>query len=146
MAQHYKCYVVEIVSSTIYFHFSFPQINFSQVRNFLAIMEDIPMKLGHVDLLQNEPFTCRSIFVNAPLVREMNMPLLLYYNLRNLNPVHHFTTSAHSQVDFPKVGRGKYHLLQLMHKFPILQKVCVLQKIVLVLLVWDNKNNQSVIC
>ncbi|XP_027774178.1 CST complex subunit CTC1-like isoform X5 [Solanum pennellii] len=96
--------------------------NIYEVRNFLAIMEDIPMKLGHVDLLQNEPFTCRSIFVNAPLVREMNMPLLLYYNLRNLNPVHHFTTSAHSQVDFPKVGRGKYHLLQLMHKFPILQK------------------------
>ncbi|XP_049358692.1 CST complex subunit CTC1 isoform X2 [Solanum verrucosum] len=97
--------------------------NIYEVRNFFAIMEDIPMKLGPVDLLQNAPFTCRSIFENAPLVREMNMPLHFYYDLRDLIPVnHHFTTSVHSPVDFQKVGRGKYHLLQLMHKFPILQK------------------------
>lgn len=87
------------------------------------------MKLDHVDLLQNEPFTCRSIFENAPFVREMNMPLHLYYNMRDVIPVnHHFTICVDSQVDFGKVGRGKFHLLQLMHKFPILQKVGVLQK------------------
>ncbi|XP_060190180.1 CST complex subunit CTC1 isoform X2 [Lycium barbarum] len=97
--------------------------NIYEVRNFLAIMEDIPMKLDHVDLLQNEPFACRSIFENAPFVREMNMPLHLYYNMRDLTPVNpHFTTCVNSQVDFRKVGQGKYHLLQLMHKFPILQK------------------------
>lgn len=90
------------------------------------------MKLGHVDLLQHEPFTCRSIFENAPLWRDMNMPLHFYYNLTDLIPVnHHFTTCVDSQVDFRKIGRGKYHLFLLMHKFPILQKVCVLQKIVL---------------
>ncbi|MCD9643433.1 hypothetical protein HAX54_030900 [Datura stramonium] len=86
-------------------------------------MEDIPMKLDHVDLLQNEPFTCRSIFENAPLVREMNVPLHFYYNLRDLIPVSHpFTTCVDSQVEFRKIGQGKYHLLQLMHKFPVLQK------------------------
>ncbi|KAJ8531950.1 hypothetical protein K7X08_011873 [Anisodus acutangulus] len=94
-----------------------------EVRNFLAIVEDIPMKLDHVNLIQNEPFTCRSIFENAPFVREMNMPLHLYYNMRDVIPLnHHFTTCVDSQVDFRKVGRGKYHLLQLIHKFPILQK------------------------
>ncbi|XP_070044816.1 CST complex subunit CTC1 isoform X3 [Nicotiana tomentosiformis] len=97
--------------------------NMYEVRNFLSIMEDIPMKLDHVDLIQNEPFTCRSIFENAPFVREMNMPLHLYYNMRDVIPVnHHFTICVDSQVDFGKVGRGKFHLLQLMHKFPILQK------------------------
>ncbi|KAJ8532417.1 hypothetical protein K7X08_012340 [Anisodus acutangulus] len=101
--------------------------NIYEVRNFLAIMEDISMKLDHVDLLQNEPFTCRRIFENAPFVREMNMPLHLYYNMRDLIPVnHHFTTCLDSQVDFRKVGRGKYHLLQLMHKFPIMQKVKII--------------------
>lgn len=106
--------------------------NIYEVRNFWAIMEDITMKLGHVDLLKNEPFTCRSIFDNAPLVREMNMPLLFYYNLRDLIPVnHHLATCVDSKVDFRKVGRGKYHLLLLMHKFPVLQKVSVWQKIVL---------------
>ncbi|KAF3634880.1 hypothetical protein FXO38_24920 [Capsicum annuum] len=97
--------------------------NIYEIRNFLAIMEDIPMKLDHVDLLQNEPFECRSIFENASPVREMNMPLHFFYNLRDIIPIdHHFTTCIDSQVDFRKVGRGKYHLLQLMHKFPILQK------------------------
>ncbi|CAN4085042.1 unnamed protein product [Withania somnifera] len=97
--------------------------NIYEIRNFSAIMEDIPMKLDHVDLLQNEPFACRSIFENAPLVREMNIPLHFYYNRRDLIPVnHHFTNCSDSQVDFRKVGRGKYHLLQLVHKFPIRQK------------------------
>ncbi|XP_055824951.1 CST complex subunit CTC1 isoform X3 [Solanum dulcamara] len=97
--------------------------NIYEVRNFLAIMEDIPMKLGPVDLLQHEPFTCRSIFENGPFWRDMNMPLHFYYNLKDLIPVnHHFTTCVDSQVDLRKIGRGKYHLFLLMHKFPILQK------------------------
>ncbi|RVW50495.1 CST complex subunit CTC1 [Vitis vinifera] len=63
-----------------------------EVNDYSLVMEGMPDHLDHFGLVEMEPFSCRSIFESSPLD-----------NLKELED-------------------GRFHMLHVTHKFPVLQK------------------------
>nr|GMD84882.1 CST complex subunit CTC1 isoform X2 [Ipomoea batatas] len=94
-----------------------------EVKKFTLSMEGIPKKMDHMNLLQNEPFTCRHIFTSGPSIREINMSLHLSYNVADKISIDHPVSDCINMKEtFQELESGKFHLLWIKHKFPILQK------------------------
>ncbi|XP_019174090.1 PREDICTED: CST complex subunit CTC1 isoform X2 [Ipomoea nil] len=94
-----------------------------EVKKFTLIMEGMPEKMDRINLLQNEPFTCRRIFTSGPFIREINMSLHLSYNVADKISIDHPVSDCINMKEtFQELESGKFHLLWIKHKFPILQK------------------------
>lgn len=95
-----------------------------QIEDFWVVVQGIPENLDHLKLLINEPFTCRSIFESAPLVRETRLSLFLHYHCRQKTSRNDLSSPIKNYKEsFQEFEGGNFHLLYLKHKFPLLQKV-----------------------
>lgn len=115
-----------VIKGIIISYIKLLQVSTFQVKKFTLSMEGIPKKMDHMNLLQNEPFTCRHIFTSGPSIREINMSLHLSYNVADKISIDHPVSDCINMKEtFQELESGKFHLLWIKHKFPILQKVCI---------------------
>lgn len=95
-----------------------------QVVNYSLIMEGIPEPVDHLGLLDNETLSCRHIFRYIPWAREMNLTIYAYFHFRNATckNLHYYPCVAWND-DFKELQSGRFHLIWVTHKYPVLQKV-----------------------
>lgn len=92
-----------------------------QVTKYILVMEGIPQMEKY---LPNESFSCRSFFQSISLERDLRIAIFVYFHYRNATcknlPLY---SRVDSGYDIEIFESGTYHLLQVTHKFPMLQKV-----------------------
>ncbi|KAF3446226.1 hypothetical protein FNV43_RR11405 [Rhamnella rubrinervis] len=94
-----------------------------EVIDYSLVIEGMPGQLDHFRWIQNELFSCRSIFNFIPLAREINLTVYVCFHLgsatcRNFP----FYPRSKSKEVFQRPESGIFHLLYVTHKFPLLQK------------------------
>lgn len=87
-------------------------------------MEGLPDQLDHFGLAEMEPFSCRSIFKSSPLEREICLTMYVYFHLEK-SSLQKFLVYPHMDLkdNVKELEDGRFHLLCVTHKFPVLQKV-----------------------
>lgn len=104
-------------------------LEYSQTKDFRLIIESTCPELIDLNPTIYQPLSCRSIFSNALPSRKLNIPIYLYHC-----PSDEDSRSRSLFFDWKRnsqdLNSGKYHLLWLIHKFPIQQKVCCQSKII----------------
>ncbi|PQP99936.1 CST complex subunit CTC1 isoform X1 [Prunus yedoensis var. nudiflora] len=94
-----------------------------KVADFSLVIEGMPQSVGCIGLLDNDLFSCRTIFHFIPLARKMNLTVYVYFRLRNSMcrnlPIYPCTGPGE---DLKRLESGMFHLLLVTHKFPVLQK------------------------
>ncbi|XP_042018018.1 CST complex subunit CTC1-like isoform X2 [Salvia splendens] len=92
-----------------------------EMKDFRLIMESTCPELIDLNPTTYQPLSCRSIFSNALPSRKLNIPIYLYHC-----PSDEDSRSRSLFFDWKRnsqdLNSGKYHLLWLIHKFPIQQK------------------------
>ncbi|XP_022139502.1 CST complex subunit CTC1 isoform X2 [Momordica charantia] len=91
-----------------------------EVTKYILVMEGIPQMEKY---LPNESFSCRSFFQSISLERDLRIAIFVYFHYRNATcknlPLY---SRVDSGYDIEIFESGTYHLLQVTHKFPMLQK------------------------
>lgn len=84
----------------------------------------MPGQLNHFGVVEREPFSCRNIFQGFPLVREISLTVYIHFHLQK-SRLQEVILYPYSNLkdNFKEPGDGRFHLLHVTHKFPVLQKV-----------------------
>ncbi|KAL8523974.1 hypothetical protein ACS0TY_013800 [Phlomoides rotata] len=93
-----------------------------EAKDFKIIIEGIPPKLVDMDSTIYQPLSCQSLFSNALPLERLKKSIYLCHCPSDENSEsrsHFFHRREKNSLDFDS---GKYHLLVLTHKFPVLQK------------------------
>lgn len=87
-------------------------------------MEGTPNFVDHPGLPVMESFSCRHIFDYTPLAREMNLTIYINFHLGNTTCSNlPFYPCVDSNYEFMELQGGRFHLICITHKYPVLQKV-----------------------
>ncbi|OWM80758.1 hypothetical protein CDL15_Pgr006788 [Punica granatum] len=94
-----------------------------EVSEYSIIIEGMPQTAsGHSKEHHFSSLSCKSIFNCTALLRKMSMGIFVYFHLRNAT----YRDFSFRSCDVPKDEHeelsGKFHVLQVVHKFPVLQK------------------------
>ncbi|CAH9054208.1 unnamed protein product [Cuscuta europaea] len=94
-----------------------------EVKRFTLAMQGLPEKMDNFYLPRDEPFSCRSIFTSGPQMQKINISLHFSYNVADKESIKHpISENINMKETFQELERGRFHLLLIKHKFPILQK------------------------
>ncbi|CAH9054212.1 unnamed protein product [Cuscuta europaea] len=94
-----------------------------KVKRFTLAMQGLPEKMDNFYLPRDEPFSCRSIFTSGPQMQKINISLHFSYNVADKESIKHpISENINMKETFQELERGRFHLLLIKHKFPILQK------------------------
>ncbi|CAK9177344.1 unnamed protein product, partial [Ilex paraguariensis] len=94
-----------------------------EVNDFTVVMEGIPEKVNHLGSTLKESFSCRNIFNSVHLVRVIKLTSYLYYHLRDQSSRSFpFYPYMDGKGNFEELKSGRFHVLWITHKFPVLQK------------------------
>lgn len=94
-----------------------------EIIDYTLMMEGSPEVVDQLWLPKNESFSCRGIFSCAPLARKGNLSTFVYFHMCNSpNNYLPFYPCTGWTNDFEELESGKFHLIQVTHKFPVLQK------------------------
>ncbi|KAK9756390.1 hypothetical protein RND81_01G093800 [Saponaria officinalis] len=91
-----------------------------EVVDYTLVVEGRPGPWGQTWVLEDDLFSCKSIF--CPLLSERQTELIVYVyfqwsNVRHEHfPIHHYPSSTDSSAE---LDPGIFHLLYLVHKFPL---------------------------
>ncbi|GMH23221.1 hypothetical protein Nepgr_025064 [Nepenthes gracilis] len=90
-----------------------------EVTNYTLVLEGVPERMNHAMMLDNDSFSCRSIFSCLPSERETGLGIYVFFTWRNAShrcfPTDHGLDSNNSM----ELGSGTFHLLHLSHIFPV---------------------------
>ncbi|KAL5777858.1 hypothetical protein ACOSP7_010784 [Xanthoceras sorbifolium] len=94
-----------------------------EVGDFGLTMKGIPEMVDQLRLLDNVSFSCRSIFNCTLPPRKGNLTMFVYFHLNNVsNRILPFYPCVDRTNQFKELESGTFHLIQVTHKFPFLQK------------------------
>jgi len=84
----------------------------------------MPKVVDHLGLLNNESLSCSHIFHYVPRATEMNLAIYSYFHLsratcKNLC----FYPSVPFNEDLQELQSGRFHLIWISHKYPLLHQV-----------------------
>ena len=93
----------------------------SQVTEYSLVLEGRPEMRGQTWMLEDDLFSCTSIFRSVELERQMKLVIYVHFAWSDVIcrdfPIHHsLSCSAHPEP-------GIFHLLHLVHKFPVQPQV-----------------------
>lgn len=95
-----------------------------QVYDFTVVMEGISDREDQLKSVPSGLFSCKSIFDNAISVKGRNLAIYLYCRLKDELYRSRAVYPGFSYEENFKDLSGRFHLLNVTHKFPMLQKVC----------------------
>ncbi|XP_024970942.1 CST complex subunit CTC1 [Cynara cardunculus var. scolymus] len=94
-----------------------------EINNFSVVMEGFPRQLKHLESLEDEPFSCGNIFGHFQLARRKRFTIYIYCYMRDAKSRNHILCpSMDGEDNLKELESGRFHLLWLMHKFPVQQK------------------------
>ncbi|XP_024952233.2 CST complex subunit CTC1 isoform X2 [Citrus sinensis] len=94
-----------------------------EIIDYTLMMEGLPEVADRLWLPKNVSFSCKAIFNCAPLSRKRNLSTFVYFHMCNSpNNYLPFYPCAGWTNDFKELESGMFHLIQVTHKFPLLQK------------------------
>lgn len=98
--------------------------NIYEVVDYSLIMEGMPKVVDHLGLLNNESLSCSHIFHYVPRATEMNLAIYSYFHLsratcKNLC----FYPSVPFNEDLQELQSGRFHLIWISHKYPLLHQL-----------------------
>ncbi|KAF9687595.1 hypothetical protein SADUNF_Sadunf02G0109700 [Salix dunnii] len=98
--------------------------NIYEVVDYSLIMEGMPKVVDRLGLLNNESLSCSHIFHYVPRSTEMNLAMYSYFHLscvtcKNLC----FYPSVPFNEDLQELQSGRFHLIWISHKYPLLQQL-----------------------
>ncbi|XP_030540051.1 CST complex subunit CTC1 isoform X2 [Rhodamnia argentea] len=91
-----------------------------EVNDYSVIITGVSQWTGQLRPFDRESFSCKSIFNYIPMVRGMGLDISICFHLKNANCIDFHETSEEELED---LGSGSYHILRIVHKFPLLQKL-----------------------
>ncbi|XP_056167763.1 CST complex subunit CTC1 isoform X2 [Syzygium oleosum] len=91
-----------------------------EVSDYSVIITGVTQRTGQLRPFDRESFSCRSIFNYIPLVREMGLDISICFLLNDANRIDFHETSEDGHEE---LGSGSYHILRIVHKFPLLRKL-----------------------
>ncbi|XP_021647982.2 CST complex subunit CTC1 isoform X2 [Hevea brasiliensis] len=94
-----------------------------EVVDYNLIVEGTPDLVDHTGLPDSESLSCRHIFYHTPWAREMKLTIYISFRLgnatcRNLP----FYPCVDWNNEFMELQGGRFHLICVTHKYPVLQK------------------------
>lgn len=96
-----------------------------EIIDYTLMMEGLPEVVDRMWLPKTVSFSCKAIFNCAPLARRGNLSTFVYFHMCNSpNNYLPFYPCVGWTNDFKELESGKFHLIQVTHKFPLLRKVC----------------------
>ncbi|KAG6674780.1 hypothetical protein I3842_15G062100 [Carya illinoinensis] len=95
-----------------------------EVIHYRLVIEGAPNLVDRLGLLDNGPFSCRSIFQRISPAREINLTVYIYFHWAEVTRKNlPFYPSIDWKDDLKKLEGGTFHLLYVTHKFPVPYKV-----------------------
>ncbi|KAJ9567422.1 hypothetical protein OSB04_003388 [Centaurea solstitialis] len=94
-----------------------------EINNFSVVMEGFPRQLENLEPLNDEPFSCRNIFNHFQLAGRKRITIYILCYMKDTKSRNHILCpSMDREENFKELESGRFHLLWLMHKFPVQQK------------------------
>ncbi|KAF5792386.1 putative CST complex subunit CTC1 protein [Helianthus annuus] len=96
-----------------------------EINEFDVVMEGFPRNLEHLELLNNDPFACGNIFNHFHFPRRKNININIYIHcyMKDAKSRNHILRpSVDMEENLTELESGLFHLLLLVHKFPVQQK------------------------
>ncbi|GAV69022.1 hypothetical protein CFOL_v3_12523, partial [Cephalotus follicularis] len=94
-----------------------------EIFDYSLIVEGPHDLVDHLGLFDKESLSCRSIFHSVPPARELNLALYIHFSLRSPAGKNIcFYPCMNWKDDLKEVESGRFHLIQVAHKFPAVQK------------------------
>ncbi|KAL8130893.1 CST complex subunit CTC1 [Apium graveolens] len=93
-----------------------------QVYDFTVVMEGISDREDHLETVPSGLFSCKSIFDNAISVKGRNMAIYLHCRLKDELYRNRAVYPGFSNEENFEDLSGRFHFLNVTHKFPVLQK------------------------
>lgn len=87
-------------------------------------MEGFPRQLEHSELVNNEPFSCGNIFNHFRSAGRKRITIYVHCYIRDAKLKNHILCpSVDMEEKYKELESGRFHLLSLVHKFPVQQKL-----------------------
>lgn len=87
-------------------------------------MEGFPRDLEHLELINIDPFACGNIFNHFHLSGRKKINIYIHCYMKDANSRNHILChSVDMEENLKELETGVFHLLLLVHKFPVQQKV-----------------------
>ncbi|CAH1429936.1 unnamed protein product [Lactuca virosa] len=94
-----------------------------EINDFSVVIEGFPRQLQHLQSLNNDPFSCKNIFNHFQLTRRKQFTIYIYCYIRDTKSRNHILYPRMDKEEkYKEIESGNFHLLYLMHKFPLQQK------------------------
>lgn len=94
-----------------------------EVNDYSVIIEGALKGMGTSELHRYGPISCRSIFDGVPSVKDTNFTIYIHFHLKKATcknlPFYPF---FHQKENTDELESGLFHLLQITHKYPLVQK------------------------
>ncbi|KAL7604398.1 hypothetical protein Lser_V15G18881 [Lactuca serriola] len=94
-----------------------------EINDFSVVIEGFPRQLQHLQSLNNDPFSCKNIFNHFQSSRRKQFTIYIYCYIRDTKSRNHILCPRMDKEEkYKELESGNFHLLYLMHKFPLQQK------------------------
>ncbi|CAI9281819.1 unnamed protein product [Lactuca saligna] len=93
-----------------------------EINDFSVVIEGFPRQIHHLQSLNNDPFSCKNIFNHFQLSRRKQFTIYIYCYIRDTKSRNHILCPRMDKEKYKELESGNFHLLYLMHKFPLQQK------------------------
>nr|XP_043616294.1 CST complex subunit CTC1 [Erigeron canadensis] len=95
-----------------------------EINDFSVVMEGFPRQLEHLELLNEEPFSCEHIFNHFHLAGKKRISIYAHFYMKDVKSRNHILCpSMDMKENFKELEHGRFHLLTVVHKFPVQQKL-----------------------
>ncbi|KAL8230888.1 hypothetical protein R6Q57_000666 [Mikania cordata] len=95
-----------------------------EINVFCVVMVGFPRNLEHLELLNTDPFTCRNIFNHFHLAGRKQINIYVHFYMKDTKSRNHILCpGVDMEENLKELESGLFHLLLLVHKFPIQQKL-----------------------
>ncbi|XP_071712647.1 CST complex subunit CTC1 [Rutidosis leptorrhynchoides] len=94
-----------------------------EMNDFTVVMEGYPRQLEQLESLDNEPFSCGNIFNHFNITGTKRISLYVHCYMKDAKLRNRILCpSKDTKENFNELESGRFHLLLLVHKFPLQQK------------------------
>ncbi|KAI3767339.1 hypothetical protein L2E82_17434 [Cichorium intybus] len=96
-----------------------------EINDFSVVIEGFPQQLQHLQSLNNDPFSCKNIFNHFQSSRrkQKQFTIYIYCFMRDTKSRNHILCpKTDKEEKYKELENGSFHLLLLLHKFPLQKK------------------------
>ncbi|KAM7280719.1 hypothetical protein ACFE04_007853 [Oxalis oulophora] len=93
-----------------------------EVFDYSIVMESTPEIVNHLELLDSEMLSCRTMLLSVPPARKSNIIAYASLQLSNATCKNTSFYPRYLKYDLEEMWMGEFHLIQVTHKYPAAEK------------------------